>query len=265
MTGTPRDQDPFHRIRLMLGEDRMLRLSDAFVAVIGLGAVGGYAVEALARSGIGRFRLVDFDEICPTNINRQILALRSTIGRPKCEVARERVLDINPQCKVEAMQVFARADTFDMILEGNPDLVIDCIDSRNPKLELLSTMRRREVRLISSMGAALRTDPSKVRTGLLEKVTYCPLAAQLRKKLRKRGVPLDIPCVYSEEPVGKLKDNAIIQNQQVDREHRPQGRVRSTLGSLPTLTGIFGLTVANLAIDMLVDGLDLGQFDSRKQ
>jgi tRNA A37 threonylcarbamoyladenosine dehydratase len=243
--------DRLARIRLMLGEEKLERLKKSFVTVVGLGAVGSYAVEGLARSGVGRLRLVDFDVVRASNINRQLYALGSTVGRHKAELAAERVLDINPHCSAEKMNLFANEDTFGAILEGNPDLVIDAIDSLGPKAGLIAETVRRGLPLISSMGAALRTDSEAVRVGPIKDIRGCPLAAKVRNLLRKSGTHLDFTCVYSEEPVGELR-----KKRQVDpeTEFHEQGRRRAALGSLPTLTGIFGLTIANSAIKTLTSG-----------
>ncbi|MGE5611296.1 MAG: ThiF family adenylyltransferase [Bacillota bacterium] len=249
----------FARIERMIGTAGLARLHQARVAVIGLGAVGSYATEALTRAGVGHLRLVDFDEIRPSNINRQLYALGSTVGRKKIDVAKERVKEINPACEVETIGCFVHAETMDRILEGELDLIIDAIDSFTPKVELLATVRTRGLPLIASMGAALRTDPTCVRVGPLEEVHHCPLAAKIRKRLRHRDVPVDIPCVYSIEPVVDLPAEAIDRegrhNEAVlgrDEEVLNRGRTRRTLGSLPTLTGIFGLTAANAGLRMLL-------------
>lgn len=241
-------EDRLARIRLMLGEEKLERLKKSFVTVIGLGAVGSYAVEGLARSGVGRLRLADFDVLRASNINRQLYALGSTLGRHKSSAAAERVLDINPHCRVEPLNLFAAEDTFPALLDGDPDLVIDAIDSIGPKAGLIAAAVKRGLPLISSMGAALRTDPSAVRTGPFKKVAGCPLAAKVRKLLRKNGSHLDFTCVYSVEPLGDLR-----KRRQVDpeTEYFEQGRRRAALGSLPTVTGIFGLTIANEAIRLL--------------
>jgi tRNA A37 threonylcarbamoyladenosine dehydratase len=245
------NEDRLARIRLMLGEEKLDRLKNSFVTVVGMGAVGSYAVEGLARSGVGRLRLVDFDVVRASNINRQLYALGSTLGRHKADLAAERVLDINPHCKVEKMNLFADTDTFGAILDGSPDLVIDAIDSLGPKAGLIAEVIKRGLPLIASMGAALRTDPTAVRVGPIKEVIGCPLAAKVRNLLRKSGTHLDFTCVYSLEPVGELK-----KRRQVDpeTEFHEQGRRRAALGSLPTLTGIFGLTIANAAIMKLAAG-----------
>ena len=242
------NEDRLARIRLMLGEEKLERLKKSFVVVVDMGAVGSYAVEGLARSGVGRLRLVDFDVIRASNINRQLYALGSTLGRHKADAAAERVLDINPHCRAEKMNAFADESTFEAILEGSPDLVIDAIDSLGPKAGLIAAAVKRGLPLIASMGAALRTDASAVRVGPIKEVVGCPLAAKVRNLLRKSGTHLDFTCVYSTEPVGELK-----KKRQVDpeTEYFEKGRRRAALGSLPTLTGIFGLTIANAAIQLL--------------
>jgi tRNA A37 threonylcarbamoyladenosine dehydratase len=246
--------DRFSRIRQMIGEDGFKRLRDARVAVIGLGAVGSYATEALARAGVGYLRLVDFDCVRPSNINRQLFALDSTVGLPKTEAARQRVIDINPECRVETMDLFIDAETASTALAAPLDLVIDAIDSFGPKVELLCRALGHRVGLISAMGAALRTDPSQVKVGPLDKVHHCPLAKRVRKELRRRGFRLDLCCVYSTEAVGDLRRSAISFDRPDDDETVRRGRKRSVLGSLPTLTGIFGLVAANTAIKWLLEG-----------
>ncbi len=244
--------DRFRRIELMLGKEACQRLRDSFVMVVGLGAVGSYAVEGLARAGIGRIRVVDFDVVAPSNINRQLYALESTIGRPKAEVAAERIGDINPGCRVEALREFVDAETAAGYLADPPDLVIDCIDSVNPKVQLLTVMRTANVPIISCLGAALRTDPTLIRIGPMEDAHGCPLGSRVRKFLRRRGVPLDFPCVYSQEPLPNPLPVAPPCADASEARTVDRGLQRNTLGSLPTITGIFGLTAANLAIRMCI-------------
>lgn len=251
MKSTPLHDGRFSRIERLLGHDRLAKLMHSFVVVVGQGAVGSYATEALARAGVGHLRLVDFDEVRLSNINRQLYALSSTVGRKKCQIARERVLDINPACQVETMETFVHSDTVDQVLAGRPNLVIDAIDSFTPKCLLLAATHAHGLPVISSMGAALRTDPGSVRVGPLKDVYNCPLAAKLRKALRKRQVPLDIPCVYSIEPVCDLPEEAIDVTGASNEDALARGRKRRTLASLPTLTGIFGLTLAHTAIEQI--------------
>jgi len=241
----------FSRTRCFLGEERFARLQSAFVTVVGLGAVGGYAVEGLARAGVGHLRLVDFDIIQTSNLNRQILAISSTIGRPKAEVAQQRVLAINPDCQVEALQLFADNLTADQILTPSPDLLVDAIDSLNPKAQLLAAAYHKGIPVLSSMGAALRSEPEMIRSADLFDTRKCPLAKRLRKKLKKEGVGRGINCIYSIEDI----DFSYPEEEETTEStpYSNRGRKRRILGSLPTLTGIFGLIIANQAILQLTE------------
>ena len=242
--------DRFIRTRKLLGEERFRLLQSRTVTIVGLGAVGGYALEGLVRAGIRRLRIIDHDTVQPSNINRQLLALETTLGRPKAEVDKERILAINSECQVEALQLFAGEETLEQILRPRPDLLIDAIDSLNPKTQLLHGAYLSKIPVISSMGAALRTDPTMIRTGDLFETSNCPLAKHLRKRLRNRGVGEGIACVYSLEQIDFTyelpADDAVVVGEAPPFADR--GRKRNVLGSLPTVTGIFGLTIANQAI-----------------
>lgn len=235
---------------MLLGDEAFQRLQASHVAVVGLGAVGGYALEALARSGIGRLTVVDFDIVQPTNINRQIFALESTLGTPKAAAAARRIGDINPDCQVEPLELFVDEQTVQEIFDRSPEVVIDAIDSLNPKVQLLRSCHQRGVQVFSSMGAALRTDPLAVRVGDLAESNHCPLAKRIRKRLRRDGIVSGIICVYSTEKV-VFDYGQDIESAQVETG-TDRGRSRNTLGSLPTITAIFGLVLANEVIKRLV-------------
>ena len=240
---------------MLLGAAAIARLKAARVVIVGLGAVGSYAAEALARAGVGHLRLVDFDEIRPTNLNRQLLALHSTLGRPKVEVARERLLDINPRCAVEALKIFGDQQTRPQILAG-ADALVDAIDSVGPKFGLLRDAATAGLPIIvSSMGAAERTDPLQLRVADVSKTTRCPLARFMRKRLRVAGIQHGITCVFSAELPRKtpraLQDEALANP--AEKDVLARGRQRRPLGSLPTLTGIFGLVAANIVIMRLAE------------
>lgn len=237
------------RTRLLLGQDGLDRLAGARVAVLGLGAVGSYVVEALARAGVGAFRLVDFDEIGESNLNRQLFALRSTLGRRKVDVARERVLDINPGAEVEALPVFAHEETLDVLLAGRIDLVVDAVDSLGPKAEIIARAAARNLPVFSAMGAATRLDASRVRFGPLYEARGCPLSRLVKKRLRRRGVEGDLWCVYSDEPrrLDAVVPADAANGPEPDGEYK-RGRERDILGSLPAMTGLFGLRLAHEAV-----------------
>ena len=239
------------RTQALLGVEAMDKLQAATVMIVGLGAVGGYALEALARSGIGHLILVDFDVVEETNINRQILALSSTLGQPKIEAANKRVREINPNCKVETVSLFVNSDTIAELLAHPADMVIDAIDALNPKCCLMEELYKRKIPFISSMGAALKTNPAAIKTGKLSQTKNCSLSKFIRKRLRKRGIDISkIECVYSDEQI-QLPENAIFLDEDslnTEMSVGRQGRVRNTLGSLPTITAIFGLTIANFVI-----------------
>ncbi len=241
----------FSRIKTLLGEEQATRLSQKRVTVVGIGAVGGYAVEGLARSGIKNLRLVDFDTLHPSNINRQIHALESTLGMAKVVAAKQRVMDINPLCQVEPLTLFADPSSIEEILNPAPDLLIDAIDSLSSKIALLAMAWQQNIPIVSSMGAALRTDPTLIRVDDLMKTKKCPLARRLRKKLRQNGVGKGISCVYSLEDIN-FDYGPPVPHLGVDGNVN-LGRPRRILGSLPTLTGIFGLTLANTAIYRLLE------------
>ncbi len=246
--------DPrFTRTVQLIGEAGLQRLQSAFVVVAGLGAVGSFATEALARAGVGRLRLVDFDRVQLSNLNRQLFALESTLGRLKCEVARERVLMINPQCQVEIQALKLDSQTAAQAFEGNPHLVLDAIDSVSGKAALVMEAQARGVPLMASMGAARRMDPAQVRAGWFLEVTTCPLARQLRRRLRAAGFRGDFWCVFSTEkaaPLGPAAQPSADQAKEAGLEDDP----RAGLGSLPTLTGLFGLRLAHEALLFLLTG-----------
>ncbi|MCL2304701.1 MAG: tRNA threonylcarbamoyladenosine dehydratase [Planctomycetaceae bacterium] len=235
----------FQRTGQLLGQEALSQIRRSFVVVVGLGAVGGQAAEALARAGVGRLRLVDHDTVRESNLNRQIFATWDMLGQKKTEVAEKRIHSISPGCHVETLDTFVHRDTLDQVLADKPDVVIDAIDSLNPKVELIAELIHREQSAISSMGAALRLDPAKIRVGDLAEITHCPLAAFIRKRLRHRQVEPHIPCVYSCEETRLLHRDAVFPPDETEIHLQEKGRRRSSLGSLPTITGIFGLTAAH--------------------
>ena len=205
----------------------------------------------MAGAGVGHLRLVDFDIVRPSNINRQLLALHSTVGRKKIDLATARVKDINPACDVQPLDIFLHVETIARAIQPPLDLVIDAIDSFGPKVELLAACQQGNIRVLSSMGAAMRTDPLAVRISPLSDITTCRLATRVRKALRRRGVAVDFECVHSVEPPAAIPDSGPADPNDPNDPTFQRGRVRRPLGSLPTLTGIFGLTIAHRAIQLL--------------
>lgn len=194
-------KEEFTRTAYVLGEDAIEKLSGASVAVFGIGGVGGYVCESLARSGIGNIDIFDKDVVSPSNINRQIIALHTTVGRPKVEVMKERILDINPDCSVKTHEVFylpENADEYDL---SKYDYIVDAVDTVSAKLELISRAKALGVKVISAMGAGNKTDPTLFKVSDIQKTEGCPLARVMRRELKKRGIG-KLKVVYSpEEPV----------------------------------------------------------------
>lgn len=188
----------FSRTQLLLGQESMDLLANATVAVFGIGGVGGYTVEALARSGVGHFVLVDDDKVCLTNINRQIIATRSSVGKYKVDVMKERILDINPKAEVEVYKCFylpENADDFDF---SKYSYVVDAVDTVTAKIEIIMRAKACNVPAISCMGAGNKLDPTKFRVADIYKTNMCPLAKVMRREMKKRGVK-KLKVVYSEE------------------------------------------------------------------
>ena len=219
-----------HRITLLLGQDAVSKLQKSTVMVVGCGAVGSFAIEALARSGVGHLILVDFDNVEKTNINRQLFALDSTVGKPKVEIAAQRIKDINPNIKVDAFNIFFDENTK---LAIKPDFVIDAIDSVPSKIALYKWCDTHNIPFISSMGAARKTDLTKIKIDKISKTTVCPLASKVRHFVRDLGIK-DFPVVYSTESA------------------TPQINAGREFGSVVTVTGTFGLMLADFVIKKLI-------------
>ena len=228
-------EERFARIGALIGEEALNKIRKAHVMVVGCGAVGSFAIEALARSGVSCLTLVDFDRVEPSNLNRQLVALHSTLGQAKTSVAKKRVLDISPDATVTEVETFLDETNVDDILSLEPDFVIDAIDSLDSKAVLIEALQEREFPFISSMGAARRFSTRLIEVTKMSKTHTCPMAATLRQKLRHRKVSLDFKCVYSSEaPRPVLSETP------------------GVFGSFVTVTGIFGLTLAHEAINYLI-------------
>lgn len=190
----------FSRTELLMGKDAIEKLNNAKVAIFGLGGVGSFVLEGLVRAGIGNFVLIDDDKICLTNLNRQILATTKTVGKPKVEVAKERILDINPNANVEIHQEFFMPET-EGILDNTIDYIVDAIDTVTAKIELVVRANKLNIPIISCMGTGNKLDPTKFEVTDIYKTSICPLAKVMRKELRARGIQ-SLKVVYSkEEPI----------------------------------------------------------------
>lgn len=193
--------DQLERLRRLVGDAKIERLRNSKVIVFGLGGVGGYVVEALARSGVGELAIVDSDRVCLSNLNRQIYALHSTLEELKVDVAEKRIHDINPDCKVTKYPVFYLPETAEQIDLAHFDYIVDCIDTITAKLELVSRADENKLNIISCMGTGNKLDPSKLQISDISKTSVCPLARVMRLELRKRGIH-HLKCVFStEEPI----------------------------------------------------------------
>ena len=222
------------RTSLLIGDSGMQRLLKASVIVIGLGGVGSYAAEGLARSGIGHLTLVDRDRIEATNINRQLPALNSTIGRYKCEVMAERILDINPGIDLRVLAMEYTPGIAASILDQPSDFVLDAIDSLTDKIHLITHSLEKGLPIISSMGAANRLDPLKFQITDINNTHTCPMARKVRRELRQLGINSGVPVVYSTENPHKLQD-----------------KQSTRLGSVSFVPGTAGLAMAGFVINSI--------------
>ena len=230
----------FSRTALLIGEDGIDRLANSRVAVFGIGGVGGYTVEALARSGVGTFDLIDDDKICLTNLNRQILATRKTVGKYKVEVAKERILEINPKAVVNTYQTFylpGNADQFDFT---QYDYIVDAIDTVSGKIQLVCEANRVGTPIISSMGTGNRLDPSKFRITDLSKTSGCPLAKVMRRELRARGIKHHTVLASEELPLSPRK----LPGQEADKRTPP--------GSVSWVPPCAGMMIAGYIVQQLL-------------
>lgn len=222
--------DIYARTRLLLGDEALERLAAARVAVFGVGGVGGYAVEALARSGVGALDLVDSDNVDPTNLNRQIVATTATVGRPKVEAAAERVHSINPACEVRPHQCFFLPETASQFDFTAYDYVIDAVDTVSAKIALVEAARAAATPIVSSMGAGNKLDPTAFRVADIYETSVDPLARVMRRELRRRGIPA-LKVVYSTEPPLMSEGDGIA----------AKGGTRPAPGSIASVPSVAGL------------------------
>ena len=246
----------FSRTELLLGKEAMKRLSGARVAVFGIGGVGGYVCEALVRSGVGAFDLIDDDKVCLTNLNRQIIATRKTVGKYKTEVMKERILDINPDADVRIHNCFFLPENADEFPFEEYDYVVDAVDTVTAKIALVMKAQEKHIPVISSMGAGNKLDGSQFRVADIYKTKVCPLAKVMRRELKKRGVK-KLKVVYSEEqPITPIEDMAISCKTNCicppGAEHKCTER-RAIPGSVAFVPSVAGLIIAGEVVKDLIN------------
>jgi tRNA A37 threonylcarbamoyladenosine dehydratase len=233
------------RTTLLLGPDKIELLRRANVLVVGLGGVGAYAAEMIARSGVGRMTIADADTVSESNINRQLIALHSTIGRQKADLMKERLLDINPELELTVVNKFIKDDETDQLLDSDKfDYIVDAIDTLSPKLALIKGALDRNIPLVSSMGAGAKTDPTKMEICDIAKTHHCPLAHMLRKRLHKIGIRTGFQAVFSPEPV---REGAMILCEEQNK--------KSNTGTISYIPAMFGIGCASVVIRGLINEL----------
>ena len=234
------------RTELLLGEEKLARLRSANVLVVGVGGVGAYAAEMIVRAGVGRMTIADADKVSETNINRQLVALHSTVGKEKCEVLAERLRDINPDLELKMVNRFIKDSETDTLLDSEKfDYVVDAIDTLSPKLALIKGALDRGIPLVSSMGAGAKTDPTLMEIKDIAKTHHCPLAHMLRKRLHKIGIKRGFRAVFSPEPV---REGAMILCEEQNK--------KSNVGTISYIPALFGIGCASVVIRDLVGEMD---------
>lgn len=245
--------DFLKRTKLILGENAIENLKKTRVAIMGLGGVGTYATEVLARSGIENFLLVDFDTVSESNINRQLIALHSNIGKLKTEAMKQRIIDINPNANIQTYNDFCAIESREFLLK-NIDFIVDAIDSLNPKVGLIEDAFHKNIKIISVMGAGGKLDPSQIRLDDISKSNVCPLAKRVRKYLRRRGIESGIPVIYSiEKPIPQFN----FEEGNEEELASTRGRQRGTLSSISYLPAIMGMWAASYVIRNISSGFEV--------
>ena len=230
------------RTELLLGEEKLATLRQANVLVVGVGGVGAYAAEMIVRAGVGRLTIADADRVSESNINRQLVALHSTIGRQKCDILAERLKDINPDLELTLVNRFIKDSETDALLDSAKfDYVVDAIDTLSPKLALIKGALDRGIPLVSSMGAGAKTDPTLMEIKDIAKTHHCPLAHMLRKRLHKIGIKRGFWAVFSPEPV---REGAMILCEEQNK--------KSNVGTISYIPALFGIGCASVVVRDLI-------------
>ncbi len=230
------------RTELLLGAEKLDILNRSHVLVVGVGGVGAYAAEMLVRSGVGRITIVDADTVSLSNINRQLVALHSTVGAQKTEILELRLKDINPELEIKTINAFVRDElTFELLDSDKFDFVVDAIDTLSPKANLIKASLERALPIVSSMGAGAKTDPTAVEIKDISKSHHCPLAHMLRKRLHKMGIRKGFNVVFSAEP---MREGAMIISEEMNK--------KSNVGTISYMPTIFGCAVASVVVRSLL-------------
>lgn len=236
-------EDWKQRTRLLMGDEKMERLSRAHVLVVGLGGVGAYAAEMICRAGVGRMTIVDADTVQPTNINRQLPALHSTLGRKKAEVLEARFKDINPDVRLTVLPLFLKDENIPQLLDSAPyDFIVDAIDTLAPKCHLIAEAMKRRLKIVSSMGAGAKSDITQVRFADIWDTYHCGLSKAVRKRLQKMGVKRKLPVVFSTEQA----DPAAVLLTEEEEQNK-----KSTCGTVSYMPAVFGCYLAEYVIKRL--------------
>ncbi|MBQ5726736.1 MAG: tRNA threonylcarbamoyladenosine dehydratase [Alistipes sp.] len=234
--------DWLERTALLLGDEKLNMLQQANVLVVGLGGVGAYAAEMIARAGVGRMTIADADSVSESNINRQLIALHSTIGEHKADLMAARLRDINPKIELTVVNRFIKDDETDSLLDSDRfDYIVDAIDTLSPKLALIKGALDRNIPLVSSMGAGAKTDPTKMEIADIAKTHHCPLAHMLRKRLHKIGIRKGFTAVFSPEPV---REGAMILCEEQNK--------KSNTGTISYIPALFGIGCASVVVRGLI-------------
>ena len=233
------------RTELLLGEELLLKLRKSHVLIVGVGGVGAYAAEMICRSGIGKMTIADADSVAESNLNRQLVALHSTLGRTKTSVLADRLLDINPKLELQAIHQYIRDEaTYELLDATHYDYIVDAIDTLSPKANLIKAALDRGIPIVSSMGSGAKTDPMQVEIRDIAKTHHCPLAHMLRKRLHKMGIRTGFHAVFSAE---KAREGAMILCEETNK--------KSNVGTISYMPAVFGCACASVVIRGLIGEL----------
>lgn len=243
----------FSRSELLIGKEGLEKLRNSHITIFGIGGVGSYTVEALVRCGVGSLTLVDFDDICLTNINRQIHALSNTVGKAKVEMMKQRVFDINPECSVTAVKEFVTPDNIQELIYKHNTYVVDAIDNVTGKLAIIKYCKSLNIDVISAMGAGNKLDPGKLEITDISKTSICPLARVMRRELKKSGIIAGIKVVYSpEQPLKPNVDVGLEEGSDISTDHVPGKKHKQVPGSISFVPSVAGLLIAGEVVNDII-------------